>query len=325
MYDQFKIAKYELMLEAGEQGLYLPPYKGSTLRGGFGNAFRRIACAQRAQECLSCLLKINCPYAYIFETAPPPDADVLRNYAAVSKPFIIEPPLETKTYYAPGEVLYMNLLLFGRAIEYLPYFIVVFRELGEMGIGKGRNPYRLAKVAAVNDLGGERKIIYSGENELVHNVDLTINGLDVLNSSDDLVHDEVTVVFQTMTRLKYNGNFVGQILFHVLIRNLLRRLSSIYYFHHDIKQVGDFQDLIKRAEAVRIVSEDTKWVDWERYSSRQDTRMNLGGLVGKVTYAGDLSEFWPLLILGQWTHVGKAVTFGMGKYEVAGNFVKKSL
>lgn len=316
MFEQFKIARYELKLEAGEQGLNLPPYKGSTLRGGFGAAFRKIACAQRDKECCSCLLKTNCPYAYIFETAPPPEADALRNYSAVPKPFVIEPPLETKTFYAPAEKLSFNLLLFGQAITYLPYFIVVFRELGEMGIGKGRKPFRLAEVAAVNDLAGKRAIIYSGENELVRNVNLNINGVDILNSINDSVPGEVTVEFQTMTRLKYSGNYMGNIPFHILMRNLLRRLSSIYYFHHAIKPLGDFHDMVERAQAVKTVAEETRWVDWERYSSRQDTRMNLGGVVGKVTYAGDLAEFWPLLMLGQWTHVGKAVTFGMGKYGV---------
>jgi hypothetical protein len=47
----FTIAKYRLTLEAGEKGLLLPPYKGSTLRGGFGNAFRRISCALKEANC----------------------------------------------------------------------------------------------------------------------------------------------------------------------------------------------------------------------------------------------------------------------------------
>ncbi|MDK2820086.1 MAG: hypothetical protein PWP31_51 [Clostridia bacterium] len=88
------------------------------------------------------------------------------------------------------------------------------------------------------------------------------------------------------------------------------------FIHHGIKPEGDFQEEIKRAEQVKTVFQDTRWVDWERYSSRQDTRMKLGGVVGKVTYQGELAELWPLLIIGQWTHVGKAVTFGMGKYRV---------
>ena len=44
--------------------------------------------------------------------------------------------------------------------------------------------------------------------------------------------------------------------------------------------------------------------------------MQLGGLVGRVTYAGDLTEFVPFVALGAYLHVGKNATFGLGKYRV---------
>lgn len=61
----------------------------------------------------------------------------------------MEPPLETKTHYHPGEILTFHLVLMGKAINYLPYFIVVFRELGQMGMGKGRKKYHLDEVNTV--------------------------------------------------------------------------------------------------------------------------------------------------------------------------------
>jgi len=59
------------------------------------------------------------------------------------------------------------------------------------------------------------------------------------------------------------------------------------------------------------------WYDWERYSSRQDRRMKLGGFVGEITYLGDLKDFLPFLLLGSYIHVGKGATFGLGKYRIA--------
>jgi hypothetical protein len=57
---------------------------------------------------------------------------------------------------------------------------------------------------------------------------------------------------------------------------------------------------------VKFVKDNLRWVDWERYSSRQDTKINLGGLlVGEATYEGDLAEFMPLIRLGELIHVGK--------------------
>jgi CRISPR/Cas system endoribonuclease Cas6 (RAMP superfamily) len=60
-----------------------------------------------------------------------------------------------------------------------------------------------------------------------------------------------------------------------------------------------------------------RWRDWERYSARQDTRMKMGGFVGKVNYRGDVGEFLPLLRLGEILHLGKGTGFGLGRYEIA--------
>jgi hypothetical protein len=57
-------------------------------------------------------------------------------------------------------------------------------------------------------------------------------------------------------------------------------------------------------------------VDWERYSSRQEQRMNLGGLVGRVRYAGALGPFRGLLAAGEALHAGKASVFGHGQMRL---------
>ena len=78
----------------------------------------------------------------------------------------------------------------------------------------------------------------------------------------------------------------------------------------------DFKGLIDQAMTVETVNNNLRWHDWTRYSLRQDRRMKLGGLVGSVTYAGDLKPFTPFIALGQYVHVGKNCTFGLGKYRV---------
>jgi hypothetical protein len=322
----FTIAKYRLTLEAGEKGLLLPPYKGSTLRGGFGNAFRRISCALKEANCNNCLLRTSCPYAYIFETAPPPGSAALRNYESIPRPFVLEPPLETKTEYRPGEKLAFNLILIGRATNYLPYFIVAFRELGELGIGKMRRKYRLAEIQAVGLNNGESQLVYQAEDQLVRNTNLAIqiDQAELLRQKDeDKTLTRLGLDFLTITRIKFEENYVHHIELHMLIRSLLRRLSSLAYFHHGWELELDFTGLIERAAEVRLVSDGTRWVDWERYSSRQDNKVNMGGLVGMVEYEGCLDEFLPLLRIGELVHVGKGAVFGMGKYEFSDDTIDK--
>jgi hypothetical protein len=104
--------------------------------------------------------------------------------------------------------------------------------------------------------------------------------------------------------------------FHILIRTLLRRLSNLAYFHCGTELDLNFRGLITAAEQIETVHSDLRWYDWERYSARQDTRMKLGGFVGKVTYRGDLQPFLPLLRLGEFVHIGKGTSFGLGKYMI---------
>lgn len=315
MLDKLCIAKYHFTLEAVER-LGLPRYKGSTLRGGFGAVFKRTVCFQReVKSCADCLLRANCPYAYIFETAPPKDAEVLSTYSHVPLPFVIEPPLDTKTVYEPGETLDFGLVLVGRAINYLPYFIVVFRELGKVGLGRGRGKYALREVAAVQPLDGVEEAIYSATNEMVCDRDLSVGWAEI-EAKGQRPKFKLTVNFLTPTRMKHKGKYVERPEFHVLVRNILRRVSSLYYFHCGERWETDYRGIIEAAKGVRLAEAGTGWVDWERYSRRQQQRMNLGGLMGQATYEGEIEPFLPLLVLGELVHVGKGTVFGNGQYEL---------
>ena len=159
----FRLARYHIILTALST-IVMPPYAGSTLRGGFGHAFRKMVCTQGPIDCRDCTLKAVCPYPYIFETAPFEGATQLRTYGDVPRPFVID-PLSTRGEYRRGESFVFRLTLVGRAIDYLPYFLVSFRELGEIGIGKGRGRFQLTHVQTD---GGES--IYDGETQMVHNL-----------------------------------------------------------------------------------------------------------------------------------------------------------
>ena len=283
----------------------LPPYKGSALRGGFGHSFRKVACAIKRKDCDDCLLKHRCAYSYIFETPPPADSDLMRKYPRVPHPFVIEPPLEEKSKYEPGERLDFGLVLIGRAREYLPYFVYAFDELGNMGIGRGKGRYRLEKITCSG------AVIYMAKDKVLG----ACTDVARFTRSDSPV-PRLGIRFLTPTRIKFEERLAAEPEFHILIRNLLRRISSLSYFHCGKQLDLDFNGVIDRAGKVRQVRSAVEWVDWERYSSRQDTRMKLGGFVGEVEYEGDLQEFVPLLKAGEAVHIGKATSFGLGKYQI---------
>lgn len=310
---QFKFAQFQFTLKPLET-IHLPTYKGSTLRGAFGYAFKRIACVTREKDCNSCLLKGKCVYSYVFETPPPPDTTKMRKYPYAPHPFVIIPPLEEKSSYREDETLCFDLTLIGRSIDYLPYFIYTFEELGGIGIGKGKGKYQLEEVRC---RGKTKKweAIYSSKDKILQKSCGEITLKDLENNLHSSIGN-LRLVFLTPTRLKFDGNLSPNPEFHILLRNLLRRISLLSYFHCGEELNIDFKGLIEQAKGVQIKRDNLSWFDWERYSNRQETKMKMGGFVGAITFAGEFENFLPFLLLGEYIHVGKGTSFGLGKYEI---------
>jgi hypothetical protein len=312
----FSLARFQFSLEPLE-ALHLPPHKGNVLRGGFGITLKRLVCVQPHACRQQCRLGNRCPYGYLFETSPPEGAEALRNFSEVPRPFVIEPPAEQRMLFTPGEELPFALTLIGRGIDYLPYFIAVFRELGQAGLGRRRGRFRLKTIEAVWPYTDQTETVYRAEDELVRTPHLILDSRAITARAATLPPGRLTLNFLTPTRLKHQGRWVETgPSFQVLVKGLLGRISSLSYFHCGQPLEADFRGLIDRAAGVKIAESQTRWEDWARFSGRQQQRIELGGLVGRVTYQGALGEYLPLLALGEWLHVGKGTVFGNGQVQI---------
>ena len=303
------LACYRVAFEALEP-LDLPAYLGSTLRGAFGRAFRQLCCPARPGE--PCPMPATCPYHLVFETAPPPDADALRTHEEIPRPFVIAPPPAAAARYPPGAEVAFDLTLVGRAREYFPHFVVTLREVDR--IGRRRRAVALRRIDAVHPLTEERASTYTAAENLVRPHDLALTLAEC--AAVPCPGGRVSVRFLTQTRLTHDGRVVRHPEFHVLFRRLLGRLSSLARFHGGGPLDLDFRGLIATAESVRLAADETRWTAWTRYSTRQGQPMEWTGVVGTATYEGDLAPFWPYLVFGQWAHVGKGATFGLGRYRL---------
>lgn len=308
-----EIALFEFNLEALDE-IILPEYKGSTFRGGFGNFFKRIVCALKRETCSNCLMKEKCIYVYVFETMPPSGSNKLRNFKNIPQPFILEPPLETKRFYKEKDVLKFRLVLVGKAIEYLPYFIYTFEEVGKAGIGKGRGRYSIREVT----LPEKKKphCIYTSSEKTLHAYNTDIKKIIKKKTNDIMKSCALKIKFETPTRIVSEEKLVSKPEFHYIISNLIRRVSNLLQFHCNIDVSWDFKKLIEDSHSVKSKVSDIYWYDWERYSRRQDTRMKLGGFVGEIEFEGDFTSFAFPLALGEYLHIGKNTTFGLGKYSI---------
>lgn len=312
--DAFQCLRLSVLAEAKDY-ISLPPYQGGTLRGAFGYALKGAVCTFENRECGDCLLKDKCVYSYVFETPLPADAEVLRLYPYAPHPFVIGPMANSAGgKHHPGSQIRFGMTLVGRAMEYLPYFAYAFIRMGKAGIGKGRGRFHISQIDVTDEKGDKVETVFQNEKLSAPE---TVLDYGIAEKLADIYNPEtVSVSFRTPLRVKYRGHFHDVPEFHILVRNLLRRLSNLLYFHCGQRIDLPFAEIIKRAESVEMIENQTRWFDWKRYSGRQHKPMKMGGIVGRAIYKGNLTEFLPMLVMGTWINIGKGTSFGLGSYTV---------
>lgn len=288
-------------------------YLGSAWRGAFGIALRRAACVTGLPDCDACDLVGSCPYPTIFESRTPPDATMLTRYPRTPNPYVLEPA--DRHCDAQDDTLNLGVTLFGRAVDHLPYIIRALQRAGAQGLTSRRTALELLSVQAeyLDDDGDMAwRDIYQPSEPLA-----TTPAVERIMPP---APDAVRIRLISPLRIKRRGHFVGakDFDFHAFAANLLRRISLLTNFFGDAPLTADFAGLLRGAEEVPVAKEDLRWRDLTRHSSRQHAKLKMGGLEGSFeVHAPRLDLFWPCLWLGQWTHVGKGCTMGLGRYALA--------
>lgn len=304
-------SRYIFTLHALEE-IRLPAYKGSTLRGLLGYGLKRLTCIFKNSKCEHCLFKLNCVYSRFMESPLPEDHPLKNKCKKAPHPYVIIPPVQRKKVFSKGATLSFGMIIVGKANESLPYVIYAISEMGKKGIGINRGKYELRLVES-EDKDKSKKIIYSIEDGNIRLKSYEISFKDLLKNTPSC--SKIRLTFETPLRIKHKGKLIKSIPFEVLIHRLAERaflLANIYCS----SELTDFSGLLEGANNITLTSERVIWIDWIRYSTRQKTNMKLGGIVGEIIYSGDLTKFVPLLKLGEYIHVGKATTFGLGKYRL---------
>lgn len=295
-----------------EEPARLPAFHGSMLRGAFGHALRRTVCVMGPEQaCESCLVRQTCVYTRLFQPfiqgEPPP---FLRGVDQAVRPYVVEPS-GGEGRLERGEELRFDLLLFGQAVELQAYAFLAVERMARAGLGPGRAKFSLARVEAVEPGGSTRELFAPGSPPS------TVPAAPLVPSAAPLACDQIALVFPTPLRLKIRDHLTGRPTFRDLVFNMLRRVLELAHFHVPGAAIDwSFRDFLGLADGVEVVDADLHWLDWERWSQRQQSAMKLGGLVGRLVLQGDLEPFAPLLRTAEVVHVGKGATFGLGKMVV---------
>ena len=305
-------------------GLRLPGYAGSLLRGQFGAALRQVACMTRQPTCVACPLLRTCPYTRVFEAPPPAAEHAQQKFSNIPNAYVVEPPLATPslapTDLQAGDTLTFQMVLAGEAIAQLPLIVFAWQRALAHGLTRERTVADLQLVEWVDADGACHGIWQAGAPVLQQHM-ATIN---VPPGSAAAPTTGITLHIHTPLRLQHQGHPLrpDKLSPRALVAALARRVALVLEFHAGQPEWGaQVPALVQLAETLHDVR-DLHWHDWTRYSSRQQQEMTLGGVLGSWTLRGSpeaLCALWPWLWLGQWLHVGKNATMGMGGYTLQAN------
>ena len=283
----------------------LPVNKVSALRGGMGEMLLRANCV-RDRQCGQCDFETECIVRRTmyskFEKKP----------AYVTKNESIGYVLECENYHTEfpeGATLDFNLILFGKTIVYFNQYLQAFYALGMNGIGKEQARFQIVSLTNTR-----KQDIINGNSVFMEQY--------IVQPISDYVEyrmgqfkrrgPEGRLVFKTPLCLKYQDEFLQEFHMEGILNAVKRRIHMLDYF----EQIENNFYYDYQVKVPEILGQEHRFVKVNRYSSRQEGRMELKGIEG-VARISDLTErTLCLLLAGELIHIGKNTSFGFGRYRV---------
>ncbi len=295
--------------------LKLPKHSGSMLRGAFGHALRELCCITNLPDCSQCPLNQACRYTYIFET----QLLDIANRQKASNPYIIIPPKIHQTNIKPTQIWRFGVVLLGEAIKDYVLILKAWEQALRIGLGSGeeRACGELIKV------GNQAQTVFDKKTNPFNLADWQIKRIIKPPSISKL--SKITLHFLTPFRLQQEGKIAfhkNQLVPKNLLINLYNRIQQCNQQHDSETKwqtcYGLFSEFLADIEqlTMRVEVEPEKVI---RRSSRQNQKIQLFGLSGDIQLIASseiLERLLPLLWIGQYLHVGKSTTLGLGQYQL---------
>ncbi len=231
---------------------------------------------------------------------------------ASRKPYVLVPPLDGLIEYPPALRFDVELLLVGEAVNRLAACCDALAQAGRLECGTVGGRFEIEAVEPLLPAADGSATAATG-GEAVPGQCVRAGQLMALPWAPV---ERLTLKLLTPLRL-HNASRQAPT-FHALMRSLARRSAALAAFDPSVgpEDEAETAALLKLAKPVEARDAALTWFDWERASPNKDQWMRLGGFVGSVDFAGELTPFVPSLRLGEWMHVGGKTSFGLGRYRV---------
>lgn len=185
-----------------------------------------------------------------------------------------------------------KILLFEEAVSYLPHIIIAIENMCRIGLGMPRQKFNF-KNLTINDKSISLK-------------DPVIPSDHILVFSPSFSCGDYKITALTPIRIKQKSGYVRSALdFKSFIRQIAMRFGEL-----TDTSIDKFEVKFNKVE------QNFRFYDLERYSNRQKTKMEFGGIMGDMSVCGLDERSAGLLELGALINVGKSTAFGLGRIKV---------
>lgn len=255
----------------------LPSFAGSMLRGAFGFALKKTVCINPSFQCQGCFAAKSCLFHQFYEIKNQPHT------------YRFEVELDPKDFS-------FSLMLFNDATTHLPYILSALHAmLTKIGLGKEHRLYEDFTISCDNT------VIYDGSF-------VDTKHIETQKFFYTPIEKDFTLRLLTPLRIKSNNEFLKT------TPTLTKILYSIRNRYEELNGNGRVKLGYEPSFHERFAR--TRFLDLSRYSSRQESKLGIGGIVGEIGYSNVDEESLKWLQLGEIIGVGKQTVFGLGKIEI---------
>jgi hypothetical protein len=268
------------------ESVHLPPYLGSTLHGVIGWK-----------------LSAHSPegYRFLFEN---------RRYGGgrqdIVNPYILEPP-RSQGFYHRGDMLSFRFILIGDAQRYLHEIVGALTRDTWYEFGSQRKKFQLVDIIQEERLDPIWRL-----GKL--NLDAAVPERLIAKELDGMTRCSIHLL--TPLRIRRGGESLKKIDFPTIIRSITRRVAALTERYGGYAAHDAISSICRLSESVHTTSSGLYWYELNRYSNRRNTKMDLSGLLGAMTFEGELTPFTSWLNAARVLHIGRNVTFGCGQLDV---------
>jgi hypothetical protein len=228
----------------------------------------------------------------------------------VPRPLAIRPPMNLDEF--PTR---FGMVLYGRGREALPMILSAVAGMQTIGLGRGRKPFRLHSVHALDPLTRQRTLLLEQGRQMTMQLPDAPGQAAYEHLAAALKADQLTVRFLTPTRIIQQERLCHEPVFRVWFQRLLERIRLLSELYSEPVWIP-FKEVLAVADDVTISQDATRWKEAWSYSRYEGMGKPTSGFVGEVTYTGSIAPLLPYLLIGQALQVGKNTVKGCGWYEI---------